>query len=196
MKPTFHSSASGFSLVEVLIALIIVCVGLLGIAKLEALLLANTGVARVRALVALEASSLAASMHADRDYWASAPNGLSVTINPTSTPTVTSTDTTLGPAITTALGNTTICDISGGSPAVPCTSIQMAGYDLAQWEQAMDNILPGAHTAILCNQVNSEVACTVTIGWSENTVNQNTQETATASNAAFQSQSYQLVVEP
>ena len=63
----------GFSLVEVMVALIIICVGLLGIAKLQALMLSNTGTSRMRALAALEASSIAATMHADRDYWAGTP---------------------------------------------------------------------------------------------------------------------------
>ena len=193
MRYSFPQPASrGFSLVEVLVALIIVSVGLLGIAKMEALLLANTGVSRVRALVALEASSLAASMHADRDYWSAAPSGLAVTINPAQAATVSSADTTLGPEITAALAAPTICET--GSAALPCTATQMAGYDLVQWEQAMAAVLGNAKTAIACTQVNNEIACTITISWTENTVNANRQETSSAT--AFQSQSYQLVVEP
>ncbi len=193
MRHSAHKSTSrGFSLVEVLVALIIVSVGLLGIAKMEALLLANTGVSRVRALVALEASSLAASMHADRDYWASAPSGLTVSIGPNAGSTVSSTDNTLEPEIATALGTPTVCET--GSAALPCSATQMAGYDLVQWEQAMHNVLGNATTGIVCAPVNSEVACTITIGWTENTVNANTQETGSA--AAFKTQSYQLVVEP
>lgn len=187
--PRFASH--GFSLVEVLIALIIVSVGMLGIAKMEALLMANTGVSRVRALVALEASSLAASMHADRDYWAGLVNPVSVTIDPTSATPVSSTDNTLGAEISTALANTGLCEL--GSNATPCSPPQMAGYDLVQWEQAMANVLGGATTDISCGQVNNEVACTIVINWKENTVNATTAEQG---GTAFQSQTYQLVVEP
>ena len=42
--------AGGFTLIEVLVALIVTCIGLLGIAKLQALVYANTGSASTRSL--------------------------------------------------------------------------------------------------------------------------------------------------
>src|SRR5438445_9867309 len=60
---------AGFSLVEVMVALIVMSVGLLGIAKMQALALTSTTSARMRSIVALEASSLASTMRADRAYW-------------------------------------------------------------------------------------------------------------------------------
>ncbi|MHB1541549.1 MAG: prepilin-type N-terminal cleavage/methylation domain-containing protein [Steroidobacteraceae bacterium] len=192
--------ARGFSLVEVLVALIIIAVGLLGIAKMQALLLADTGVSRLRTLVALEASSLAASMHANADYWAVAPTtlpgNLTVTINPSAATTVTSAgDNNLAGAISAALGNPNLCELGSGS--VPCTAADMAGYQLVQWEQAMANVLNTATTDIVCAPVNNGVTeiavCTITISWTENTVNANRQEN---NNAAFQNQVYQLVVDP
>jgi type IV pilus assembly protein PilV len=192
--------ARGFSLVEVLVALIIIAVGLLGIAKMQALLLADTGVSRLRTLVALEASSLAASMHANADYWAVAPTtlpgDLTVTINPSAATTVTSAgDNNLAGGISAALGNPNLCELGSGS--VPCTAADMAGYQLVQWEQAMANVLNTATTDIVCAPVNNGVTeiavCTITISWTENTVNANRQEN---NNAAFQNQVYQLVVDP
>jgi len=38
----------GFSLVEVMVAVIVICVGMLGIAKMEALSVSNTTTARLR----------------------------------------------------------------------------------------------------------------------------------------------------
>ncbi|MGH8302669.1 MAG: type IV pilus modification PilV family protein, partial [Steroidobacteraceae bacterium] len=58
-----HRRSRGFSLIEVLVALIVLSVGLLGIAKMEALALASNAVAGRRALAAIEAASLADSMH-------------------------------------------------------------------------------------------------------------------------------------
>jgi len=63
----------GFSLLEVLVALVIIGVGMLGIAKIQALAYASTGTASERSLAAIEAASLAASMRANRGYWTLAP---------------------------------------------------------------------------------------------------------------------------
>jgi len=61
--------ARGFTLLEVMVALVVTSIGLLGIAKLQALAYASTGSASMRSLVALQVAGLAASMHADRGYW-------------------------------------------------------------------------------------------------------------------------------
>ena len=192
--------ARGFSLVEVLVALIIIAVGLLGIAKMQALLLSDTGISRLRTLVALEASSLAASMHANADYWAVAPTtlagNLTVTINPSAATTVTSAgDNNLASGISAALANPQLCEFGSGS--VPCSAADMAGYQLVQWEQAMANVLNTATTNIVCAPVNNGVAeiaaCTITVSWTENTVNANREED---NGTAFRNQSYELVVDP
>src|SRR2546430_13031518 len=71
MKRAAAGAASrGFSLVEVMVAVIVICVGMLGIAKLEALSVSNTTTARLRSLAAIEAASLAAAKHTNRQYWA------------------------------------------------------------------------------------------------------------------------------
>ena len=171
----------GFSLVEVMVALIIICVGLLGIAKLQALMLSNTGASRTRALAALEASSIAASMHADRDYW-------------TGTPAATTTVATTNSSITSSdpiLQTTPNC-FYGQSDAPCTTSAKMAAFDLNNWMTDMASVLPGSSASINCATNVGVVTCTIRINWQENTVAANTQE----GTAAFQSQSYQLVVNP
>jgi type IV pilus assembly protein PilV len=71
----------GFSLMEVMVALVVSTVGLLGLAKMEALGLSSTSVAGSRSLAAIEASSLAAAMHANPGYWAAgiAPPSIVIT---------------------------------------------------------------------------------------------------------------------
>ena len=69
VRHQFMSRASGFSLMEVMVAVIIICVGLLGIAKMQSLSLSNTTVSRQRAVAAFEAASMASAIHANRDYW-------------------------------------------------------------------------------------------------------------------------------
>ncbi len=65
----FRSRARGFTLLEVMIALVITSIGLLGIAKIQALAYASTGSASLRSLVAMQAAGLASSMHTNRNYW-------------------------------------------------------------------------------------------------------------------------------
>src|ERR1700747_1698188 len=114
MKYRHNRGQQGFSLIEILVAVLVISIGLLGIAKMQALAISNTGNSRLRALAALEASSLASTMQADRTYCTSPPtvgNDLTVTIAST---TITASDATLSAAQT----------CSGGTT---CTPAQMAG---------------------------------------------------------------------
>ena len=173
----------GFSLVEVMVALIIICVGLLGIAKLQALMLSTTGSSRMRALAALEASSIAATMHADRDYWASIAATTTTTVDDTAaTKGVTSTNTTLQ----------TQPNCTFGGADAPCSPVKLAAYDLQNWLTDMYVTLPASVSKIVCTPISGVVSCTITITWQENTMASNTQESTTT----FQSQNYQLVVNP
>lgn len=173
---------SGFSLVEVMVALIVICVGLLGIAKLQALMLSNTGASRMRALAALEASSIASTMHADRDYWAATPAATTTVNDTAASEGVTSSDATLQ--------TTPNCTLGG--PNAPCTSANLAAYDLQNWLSDMYTTLPGSISTIVCATNVGIVSCAITITWQENTVASNSQE---ATNT-FQNQTYQLVVDP
>lgn len=204
----------GFSLVEVLVALIIVAVGLLGIAKMDALVLSNSGISRQRALIGLEAESLAATMHADRDYWDSAPAGLKVTVTPDTAPYVQATDATLESAISAMLPNApfspTVTGGGGspvgceqGGPQAPCSPVNMAAYDLTLWAQdktgPVQSPIAGATTNVTCNPLNAVTTCTIVITWNENTVNANTQELQAqlqSGTNVFQKQTYELVVQP
>lgn len=198
---------SGFSLVEVMVALIIICVGLLGIAKLEALVLSSTGTSRVRALVALQAESLADAMHADRDfwdggsvaYWNGATTDLSVSVTESSSggTKLNSGNTSLQAAISAALPGA-VAEGEAGDVCLntACNTVQLAGDDLAQWSQNLAAVLQNSTSSIACSPVNSVVTCTITVQWNENTVAANSQEAQVGAPTAFQQQTYTLVVEP
>jgi type IV pilus assembly protein PilV len=185
MKQRSNPQGRGFSLVEVMVALIVICVGMLGIAKMQALVLSSTGGSRMRALAALEASSLATTMHADRDYWSGSPAATTTVADTGGSASVTTSDS----ALQTAIGNEPSC-LSGG--AAPCSHVNMAAYDLDNWSGDMLTTLPGSTSTIACATSNGVESCTLTITWQENTVASNSQESSTA----FQNQTYQLVVEP
>ncbi len=183
----------GFSLVEVMVALVVIAVGLLGIAKMQALALASTTTASMRSLAALEAASLAAAMHTDRDYWDANPPA-TITVSGT-----TITSSTSG--FPTAGAN---C-LFGGT--VPCDVTTLASYDLEQWVAALNELLPNATATISCpppgQTLTPPLSCLIQISWTENAVAVNSQEanTATANSeagttAAFQTPTYTLYVEP
>jgi type IV pilus assembly protein PilV len=183
------SGARGFSLIEVLVSLVVVSVGLLGIAKMQALAYASTGVASDRSLAAIEASSLASSMHANRSYWATGVGANTVTVNKT---TITSSDP--------ALVAVTNCTTSGSAP---CTPSAVAAYDVQSWVTALAAILTNDQASVLCATGAVPVTCVITITWSENAVAIDSQEAAAATAAlaagtpaALQLPSYTLYVEP
>jgi type IV pilus assembly protein PilV len=191
-----HSQALGFSLVEVLIALVVLGVGLLGIAKLEGAAFSNTSVAARRSLAAIEADSLAASMHVNRGYWSSLdPAGATITVQG-STVTVGS-----GAAanLATAVGAAPSCT----STTTPCTIQNMAAYDLAQWALALQAVLPNYTATVACG-TGTPVSCTINLVWSENAVAVNSTEASLAASAAsasstvnaFEFPSYTLYVQP
>jgi len=191
--------AGGFTLLEVMVALVVTSVGLLGIAKMQALAYASTGTASVRSLVALQASGLAASMHADRTYWSGLAPPL-ITIIPT-TPgatTFTISDNTLATAAT----SLNYCQPTGGG--APCNSATMASYDLQNWATALSSgVLAHLNpvTTITC-PVAVPVTCTIQVTWNERAVSVNAQGaantqvvTGTTAGGTF-NPTYILYVEP
>ncbi len=191
MKPTRgFKQALGFSLVEVMVALIIIAVGMLGVAKMQGLALSSTGSAGTRSLVAIEAASLAASMHANRDYWAKTP------------PPVTNvTAISNGPnnAAMVAVDVTAIS--SAPSSCTNCSVTQLAAYDLQNWAQALGQVVPSASTQITCSVATPPLSCTIQITWVENvtSINSSSAAAAAANGSAAVSLNqpqYTLYVEP
>ena len=170
--------ARGFSLVEVLVALIVLSVGLLGIAKMQGLALSSTTSASSRSLAAIEASSLADAMHSNRVFWAS------------NTPVT-------NPAVTVAGATVTNSPSTAPATCAPCSATDLASYDLKQWATALAALLPNDQATITC-YATTPVSYAVQITWSEKTVAINSQEQAQVSNANvdINNPTYTLYVEP
>jgi type IV pilus assembly protein PilV len=165
--PKYARVTAGFALIEVMISLLIVSVGLLGIAKMHALAIGNTQVAGSRALAAIYAGSLSSAMHANRAYWQA---GLA----PASTTVVGNTDGTTTIGDTTLNGQTANCTYSSSNTAPQCTPVQLASADLKTWGQSLLQ-LPGGNGLVSCSTtVGLPVTCSITVSWNEKYVGLNT----------------------
>jgi type IV pilus assembly protein PilV len=172
-----YRRARGFSLMEVMVALVVSTIGLLGLAKMEALAMSSTGVASSRSLAAIEASSLAAAMHANPGYWQAGTAQASYTIS--------------GTATTNPYAASPTCTLTGTSS---CSVQAMAFNDLNQWAGAVSQVLPGYLATINCSQVvGVPVTCTIELQWTENGVAVNAQQTQMGSLVPAQ---YILFVQP
>jgi type IV pilus assembly protein PilV len=195
MRSRIVVSPGGFSLVEVMVALVVISIGLLGIAKMQALALSSTGTAKMRSLASIEAASLASTMRADRTYWSAI--GATLTVNVASTGGVTA-----APDATLNAVPASHC----ASVAPACTSAQIAAQDLNDWAQTLINILPGGSAVVLCNvdaTGANPVSCSIQLNWNENLVALNTATNASATTAQNQNAlsnaqptQYTLYVEP
>ena len=178
----------GFSLVEVMVALTITAVGLLGLAKMESLAVSSTKVALARSLAAIQASSLAAAMHANPGYWAAG-------VVPTTPTTV-----TLSGGALTVVSDDPVLAAAATAPAcitpgpTSCTPQAMAAYDLQEWAGALQTLLPGSFSTITCSALDTTpVTCTIQIQWTENAVAANGLQT---NMNALQTPTYTLYVQP
>jgi type IV pilus assembly protein PilV len=200
LRFTKRTRASGFSLVEVMVSLIIIAVGMLGLAKLQALAYASTGIASKQSLAALEASSLVSAMRANRNYWTIAsnftfsasatsallPGNVTVTMPNPATGSLPLSDGTLATAAS--------CVSGGPGSSAPCTAPKLAAADLQNWMKALGTVLPNPSASISCPAPvgTAQLDCTVTVTWVEETVGVNAQSQGNTMTAP----SYTLYVVP
>lgn len=184
----------GFSLVEVMVALVVICVGLLGIAKMQALALSSTNIARQRSMAAFLAASLASAMNSNRVYWASAT--AVAASNPTPI-TIKSATGTITPAGLAGIANNAC--IGGAGAVAPCSGTAgaqtLAGFDLTRWSATVSPLLPNAVTTITCQGATPPNSCIIQMTWTEQVTNAATGANST-NTVAFENPTYTLYVEP
>lgn len=178
----FEGSEDGFSLIEVMIALVVIAIGLLGVVGVIALALNNNGSAKMQSVAALEASSLAANMEANPAFWAKGA-GASATVAVQGR--------TVSPAAFASVMN---------CARATCTNAELAGYDLGNWGHDIAAALPGGTGRVACQLAPRPsptsppaVYCTITIQWTEN---QMANINAVSAGAIGAAQTYTLVAQP
>lgn len=138
--------SAGFSLLEVLIALVILSVGLLGIAAMLGTTVKSNDSAYMRSQATILAYNIIDRMRANPN---AADNGIyNIAIG------------------TPAPGSSTVC--TGGGAG--CGSTVLADYDLTQWKQTLSspaNGLPNGDGSIATTQVGGVYLVTVTVQWND-----------------------------
>ena len=182
--------SAGFSLIEVMVALAVCAVGLLGLAKMESLALSSTNVAGSRSIAAIMASSLGAAMHGNQGYWAAglAPANFTVQYSGTA-PVIT------GSTVLATTTNSTTCTTPGTGA---CSPALMAAFDVQDWGTALSKVLPGYLATVNCSTGGFPVTCTIVIQWTENAVAANSAQTNMSNfgTTAALSPTYTLFVQP
>lgn len=170
--------SSGFTLLEILIALVITAVGLLGLAKMQALAVSATKESGSRGLVALQAGSLANMMYANEAYWATA----------------------LAPSepFTISGLNSSNADLNAGvvnGCTAKCSPVEMAAADVKTWAQTMNQQFPSYIATVKCDawSETSPVNCLIYINWSDRQVAINSK---VADSAPVETQSFSINVKP
>jgi type IV pilus assembly protein PilV len=153
---------SGFSLLEVLVALLVISISLLGVAGMQAISIGNTGESGYRSIAATQAASIASAMSTNEQYWQTfqtAPGNATVS----------------GSAVSIGGSSQTVknCTSYGTTP-VACSPSDLANYDLSTWGQQLQAALPGGTGKVTCNLwVNSLTICQVEVDWLEKNQAQN-----------------------
>lgn len=134
--------AAGFGLLEVLIALVILSVGLLGIAGLITSTLKSNDSAYMRTQATTLAYNIIDRMRANLDSAENGAYNLSIPYVPP-------------PAASTVCASNT------------CTPNQLTAYDLNQWEFDLHKALPQGLGAITTSNSGSVTVVTVTVYWND-----------------------------
>jgi type IV pilus assembly protein PilV len=143
-------SQSGFSMLEVLISMILIIIGVMGMAGIQLLAIKKTMGAQYQGVSAMLASDMVNKMQANIGYW-----GVS---SPSTATAVNATITINGAAVSANNCNGAIC-----------TPAQMASFDLSTWGKNIANALPSGTGNIACQNATLPFRCTITVNWIVNT---------------------------
>ena len=130
---------AGFSLIEILVAVLITAIGLLGIASLQASAISTTTTSNMRTTAAISTQSLVARMRANKAYWR---YELAETDAPTGTITieVTSEGGESSVSVTNSDGSA-FGDEGIDCAEQACSPREMAFHDMRAWMETADQLL-------------------------------------------------------
>jgi len=148
-----NKKSHGFSLLEVLISVVILSIGLLGMAGIQLKGLSSNNSANIRTQATLLANDLAERMHAN-------PLGAR---NPTGAAANTNYDNMDFNSVNCAADPNPYCSRTSAATADSCTPAQMAQFDRTLWmcgltkNDGVLDTLPGATVAVTCNDLDKDL---------------------------------------
>ncbi|MBE1160071.1 type IV pilus modification protein PilV [Dyella acidiphila] len=163
----------GYSLIEVLVALVIISIGVIGIAAMQATALSGTHTSQTESIAAIEARSLADAMLANPAFWDSGAA-------PTASVTIASSTSITG---STALTATTDCGAGSN-----CSASDLAAYDVQHWATEYFQQVPNAKNAVVACNTTTPPVCTIQLNWTQKAsaaINGGTQSTATGTTVTY-----------
>lgn len=136
--------AAGFSLLEILIAVVVLSIGILGMASLQFASLRSNQQSYQRSQATALVSSLLDRMRANQRVAANGAYVLAV--------------------------NTTPAAVTTNCASAACTPAQLAVYDLSTWYTTLTQTLPSATASVTCSvsPCRAGATQTVTVFWDEN----------------------------
>lgn len=164
LKHPLSRHSAGFSLIEVLIALVILSVGLLGIAAMVSVSMKSKGSSYLRTQALAQANAIIDRMRANRATAITASYDF--------------TDAKGIVSITAGSGNpaTSITQQSCSGDAANCTPAQIADMDMYEWKQDLQNLLAGGVAQNVSFYINTTVVAQyvqvqVAISWDDTIAN-------------------------
>ena len=134
-----RTAETGFTLIETMVALLVISVGMIGVALLHGTALSASGTAIYRSEAVMLAGNVADRIRMNRGADV-AYEGAAADNN---------------------------CDDPTGSGGVDCSPAQMAAHDLFLWEAEVAATLPGGQGAIDVDTGTTPTSYTVTVSWDE-----------------------------
>ncbi len=156
-KTTFVKKQKGLTLIEALVALVILALGVLGLAGVQTRLLVESRTTNSRALAIGLIDDLSNRMLLNRDAAIGKP------VSPRNALAVPSAYTLAWSADPGAATDPTDCR----NNANQCTGAQLATYDLMAWRRAVAAVFPGGQARVF-NSTKDERQLGIAIAWPEN----------------------------
>ncbi len=172
-QPPLTTMQRGFTLIEVLIALVISAIGLLGIAGMQMFSINNTSASNVRAVAAIEAANLVSRMKGNPDYWQSVSDNFAIrVVTDGGDVQIEDIDAATDNAGETLNAQNADCTVDGACD----TAAKVAAYNLMRWKARLDTRLPNAEVSITRIKPNESPRfpiLSIDISWQEKVSAQN-----------------------